>query len=279
MSQLVLDSPRPWVVCDWGAFRGLERGVPLARDFSLVLGNTFFLEAVDSAPRERMVEKLRSILEDPNVVDRVLIAAHGPQLTEAEVSPHARHTGSDLIDIETTLRVRSYLRGGAPWPENLLRGRESPDFEQYQRSKTAFVRQCNEFADHPGHQEMVSVRSLRTGHWSMTDWIRNPELCPQFATALEGGRRYKRGAWQRELRTFPDRTAIGRLLRLLAWYAMLRVRLRSRSDAEFGNNYEDAMYAFLASYMFEISTNDRGLRDCIQAAFPKVRLRDSLLAR
>lgn len=277
MEDTILSSPRPWVVCDWGAFRGLRRGVPLAGGFSLVLGNTFFLEAVDSTPLERMIGKLREILEHPSIVDRVLIASHGPHFVDAEVSPRTRFTGADLIDVETTKRLRSYLRHGGAWPENLLRGRMSPHFEQYRSTRDGFVRQCNEFADHPAHQEMSSVRALRTGRWSMTDWIRHPDLCPQFATALDGGRRYRRPAWQKELRVFPDRTAIGRLLRLLAWYAMLRVRLRERSDDEYGNNYEDAMYAFLASYMFEIATNDRGLQDCVRAVFPRVRFRESLV--
>ena len=63
---------------------------------------------------------------------------------------------------------------------------------------------------------------------------------------------------------------------MTAWYGIQRVIRCGVSDEEFSNNLEDAKYAFLASYMFEIATGDKGLLGCVRAVFPGVRVRSGI---
>lgn len=271
----VLAAPRPWVVVDWNAIRGLS-GQDVAADCSFVLCDTLFLEAVGVEPSKRdgMLRKLRQFLEFPGVIDRVLFARPWPHLSSREPTPrHRRAVGEDLIDVEVTSRLRDGVRRREDWLARLVRGRESEEFRAYLDSKGGFLRQCNEFADHPGHHQQTSIRKLRSGQWSPTDWIRHPDLVPNFVAASSDATQYRNRAWTRELRKFPDRTAKGRLFRVTAWYGIQRVIRRGIPDEKFSNNLEDAKYAFLASYTFELATEDGGLLDCVRATFPGVRVR------
>lgn len=94
--------------------------------------------------------------------------------------------------------------------------------------------------------------------------------------ASDEAKKYDRLAWLREFRRFPDRSATARLYRITAWYAIQRVQARNMSDEEFSNNFEDARYAFLSSYMFAIATHDRGLKKCVRAVYPRTKVFDGL---
>lgn len=272
----VPSSPRPWVVCDWGALRGMRRDAPMPKNLSLVLCDALFLEAVDSEHPEPLVEKLRAILESPGMPQRILFARHWGMLSRAELSPGHRMRGADLVDSDITDRLQRGLAHREAWPKRLMQGRDSPEFDRYLEYKREFVRECEEFADHPGHRTASDLSALRSHAASPIDWIRSPNLVPAFVQAIPTARRFCSAAWLRALRTFPDRHAIGRQVRITAWYALRRFLRRDENAVTFGNNYEDAQYAFLASYSYELATRDKGLRDCVTALFPKVRIRDGI---
>jgi hypothetical protein len=82
--------------------------------------------------------------------------------------------------------------------------------------------------------------------------------------------RYNSEAWHGALSEFPDRRAVGRWSRLMLWYVMCRA-----AGENSRNNWEDAHYAFIASYTGHVATEDAGLREAVEACFPNVRLRPS----
>ena len=221
---------------------------------------------------------LRTALEGDGVPDRVLFADPLPRFIDEELSPSHRYGSADLIDLEQTTRIRTALMSGQDWTEDLLAARGSPEFAEYLAAKAGYTQAHSLKSVFPSES---AIRSLSTKHLSqesLKEWIQSRDLVPNFARHVLTGTRYGSHAWRRELSTFPDRTAIGRLLRLIAWSAALRVLAPNQTDANFSNNYEDSIYAFIASYTFEIATRDQGLRRCIDAVFPGVRIRDTIAA-
>jgi hypothetical protein len=181
-----------------------------------------------------------------------------------------------LIDIEVTERLREGVLAGDDWPERLLSARTSPEFAVYIDGRRKFLQLCNEFVDNQSPQAGPLIKKLQSGQVRPDQLIGGSDLVPSFVAASTEHARYRSAAWRRELRNFPDRTAVGRSYRAVAWYGLQRVIRRSMTDAEFGNNFEDCRYAFLASYMFEMATHDKGLKACLAAAFPGVRVRPGI---
>lgn len=274
MTYEILASPRPWVVCDWGALRALPANAVMPTQCSIVLSDQIYLEVVDadSDHRDNWIRKLNSLLAQPGVPDRVLMAVPWPKLAGKEWNPYHRPRGRDLIDTKLTEAIRTALHEKRDWVPTLLQGRRSSEFADYLRHKQAFVSSCNAFADQPAHKTETGLKRLRDGGGSIVDWIRDPSLTAAFGAQLGGNGRYDTRAWKREFAFFPDRTPMGRLLRIISWYGMLRGKQRGQSDAEFSNNYEDSLYAFIASYMYSIATKDNGLIKCIAAIFPKIKV-------
>jgi hypothetical protein len=82
--------------------------------------------------------------------------------------------------------------------------------------------------------------------------------------------------WCEALAVFPDRFAIGRWHRLTAWIILEALRRGAAPlSHEMMNFFDDAHYAFLASYAGTLLTRDRGLARMTTDVFPNVRvLRD-----
>ena len=96
-------------------------------------------------------------------------------------------------------------------------------------------------------------------------------LIPQFATDLVEyvlSSRWRK-EWRRYLNDDPNRFAIIRWARFLAWYCVKRAEGQTN---KFENNFDDIHYGLLASYTGHLGTNDKGLAEATLAIFPKMRV-------
>jgi len=99
--------------------------------------------------------------------------------------------------------------------------------------------------------------------------IRKPWMPAVFLQAVAA--RYRTPVWQDALSVFPDKFAIGRLTRILVWYLF---QCGFGATKRFDNSWDDAQYAFMATYTKRIATNDRALQRCVRAVVPGVAIAD-----
>ena len=112
--------------------------------------------------------------------------------------------------------------------------------------------------------------SLMTGDVeAQHKWIRIPDQGTELVVQ-NNPERFDGPRWRAVLSVFPDRLAAGRWARIIIWYALMRSLNPTGHEHEFENNWDDAHYAFLASYTHRIATHDNGMKRLIAAVFPSV---------
>jgi hypothetical protein len=257
-------------VADWGVVRALDRDLPIDRDLSLIVTDTMLLEVIDNPDQAGMVAKLHRALETPESHRQVLVAQHWGNISLQERAPGVRVQKRAIIDEESTVRMRHYLRSG-DWTARMMQGRSIPDYDHYLKKKAEFVMACNRFADqHHNFASQITEHSQDRLRPAPTV-IRRPNLVNGFLAESADSTRFHTTAWRKALNVFPDHHAIGRWTRLVAYYGALRMCKRDQREDRFSNNYEDAMYAFIASYTGHLASNDDQLWDCVSVVFPWIK--------
>ena len=74
-------------------------------------------------------------------------------------------------------------------------------------------------------------------------------------------------SWSNCVGVFPDRPAICRWWRIINYYTTMH---SLGETAIFENNWEDAQYAFTASYVGRLATDDKRLIEMMDRIFPGV---------
>lgn len=97
-----------------------------------------------------------------------------------------------------------------------------------------------------------------------SEWIRRPDLVTDLVERYFGPR--WRADWSPRVLADPNRFAVVRWARFIAWYCVLRAEGQTK---KYENNFDDAHYGLLASYTGTLGSNDRGLNDAFTAIFPK----------
>lgn len=255
-------------MCDLGALRALPKHTNFSADACLVISDLTFAEAADSADGAAPVNKLRSILEHPEVAPRFLIAHHWQTIVAQEHRTKQAARTRDIINHEMTLHVRRAVARRDDWRVHVHQALRSQAYRDYVDLKTAFVTGGNAFA--LDDRNAPVRRAFLSGELSLVSWIRRPQLVTEFLYARPTRLNWRSRKWRAQLEVFPDRLAVGRWIRLMAYYSMRRLMAAEQPDAKYSNNYEDASYAFLASYTRHLATQDGLLRECVGALFPNV---------
>jgi len=203
--------------------------------------------------------------------DQIWIPYLWQKLEEKEHLPRDRTIGVGWRDDMTSGWLRRMANNpNVSFAERLRAFPTSIEYEKYEAKRTAMVEICERFADskslkrnrpdifHKLHNEDFITAA--------TEIIQEPHWGAILALA-PGNEHYRTVAWRDALNLFPDIKAIGRMSRIIIWYAL---ELASGRTSGFGNNLEDSEYAFTASYTYSIATNDKRLRDLLRAAFPSV---------
>lgn len=128
--------------------------------------------------------------------------------------------------------------------------------------RAEFVLLCESFREFLGPaadnwQKTYSTPESRRG------WIQQPQLVLEGALQLFP--QYCPAGWKDRLACFPDVYAVGRATRIFAWSTLLCAAGLTKGLA---NNWDDAQYAFLASYTGLLRTRDRRLQELVQAISP-----------
>ena len=76
--------------------------------------------------------------------------------------------------------------------------------------------------------------------------------------------------WRKAVREAPDRLILARTARVKFYYYVVG----AIKPSDILNNCDDMQYAVLASYTGHLATNDNGVKGCMAALFPKVRICD-----
>ena len=129
---------------------------------------------------------------------------------------------------------------------------------EYEKGRAEFVDLCEGFARWATETQADQLPKFRSDVNEQRRWIRKPDQITEYLLSRNKGR-FEGPDWRDALSKFPDVHAIGRWVRIVIWYAMRRLIKPSESSHSFENNWDDAHYAFLASYTKRIATRDKGL--------------------
>lgn len=244
----------------------------LPDDASFVVSDFTFLEATDGTTTRggSTIDKLRSILARPDFRSRVLVGHHWQTVVLEEHRTKRPSTRHATIDHHATQQVRIAPTDGPRWADRLARARKSDGYLDYVAAKSEFVARGNAFATAPENIRSSVLALLRSDTGALRQFMRRRSLVTDFLYANRWSPSWRSRKWRHELEVFPDRFAIGRWARLLAYYGIRRLLAPDETDDRFSNHFEDATYAFLASYTGFLASNDGVLRGCVNTLFPNV---------
>lgn len=239
----------------------IERFVPDSAD--IVLPDVFFHEAAEREPlREGLVFDRWAIQH----ADRIWIARFWRELSGEETSPSQLVAPERIIHAKLTEDFRQALRtGGLNWRHCV----PEPDTEL---RRAEFVSVCSEFAGF-AHSQHPDWKARLQSMDQRVEWTRRPDQVADGVRMLD--LRLQDSIWDDILVGFPDRLAACRMARIIVWYALCYSLGKTKG---FGNNWEDAEYAFTAAYVGRLATTDNGLRDAVLACFPSCEVRTEPLA-
>jgi len=188
-------------------------------------------------------------------------------LVQRERSPSKTLPPWAFIDILQTIHLRQLI---ANKPTALLeRYKQSRSEKSLTDSYKANKRNLQEFQSTfipaPGPQpEWLRPLCDKFDHEEMIAFLRDPTA---LLKCFGNFPKYAHPEWQKVLTTFPDQKAIGRWYRIELWYCMMNMTGRTKDMA---NRWEDAQYAFAASYVGRIATKDDQLKQLVSHIFPDV---------
>lgn len=254
---------KPLVVLDWGWIRTQSANdVHLPNTFNYLLSDVVFFEVAGCSATERggLANKLWRLVRTNR--GRVYVGRYWEEVSQGERQSASVAALQDVVRRDFTVTLREMAEANAV---HFLQGIEDQraGSEEYENMRKRFVDWCSKFADVVRCNHCQELKRMRESTDAQERWLRHPKLIGDFAVRHNP-------AWQcrqTELIVFPDRLALGRWCRLIAWYALQMCLGRTR---DFSNNWDDAHYAFLASYTGWIATPDSRLWEAVSALFPDV---------
>jgi hypothetical protein len=168
------------------------------------------------------------------------------ELAHGEYAPEVVTRLQHVVDSTWSPALRNSWYEAEAWPAIIRRMHCEEPFRLHEARKADFIMDLEAVSraiDQP-------TRRLHNEIYSDADrcreWIRRPAFA-QILRAVERST-FADPRWAERLARFPDTLAHARWARLVAWYAFRRSLTGERARKKAGNDYEDAAYAFLASY-------------------------------
>jgi hypothetical protein len=184
-----------------------------------------------------------------------------------ENRPTKRATMEDVITRKYTRGMRNCINEPDQfWEHFLSPAQQVVGLTEYHARQESFVQLCEEFRDWVNKQPGKLFDKVPKDDEEMRKWIQDPTLTASFVPArFKPRKKFQDVGWREHLTHFPDRLAVGRWGRIIAYYAMLMARGLTH---KFKNNWDDANYLFLASYSHHLITSDTGLIKAARMMFP-----------
>jgi len=221
------------------------------------------LEVLGTKKPTDFLRKLDGILTHQASHGRVLVGRYWNDITDDELTPsHVRGGSGPAIHVALSEEVR---RQQARGEDVFLPPEKWPQPSELDDRKEQFLDLMRQYAGWMETERPDSLRELRNGGVEHRAQLIQESGDAMAKLAPVASRRYRRPAWQRVLREFPDRCAAGRWLRLIVWYAMQHASAPDTGDKRLGNDYDDAHYAFLSLYTKHIWTPDPGMAQAVRA--------------
>lgn len=261
MTLMLTTDAGPLVVLDRCvlSYRRIEEFVP--ENAQYVLTDTFFFEASAATPDE---EGPKFNAWAKRFVDRLFVAQYWDELSRMEKRPGQTVHPKEIIHAGFSYALREEAKNaGLDW-SLASRGDVHTELQEKQQRVAAFTGLCERFSA-TAQDRIPGWRKQLRSQESQHELIRQPGFIASFVQ--QNNERVAGPEWKEHLQAFPDKHAVGRWVRLVAWYAIQHSLGRTH---DFGNNYCDAEYAFAASYVGRIATTDGGLTEAIRAVFPYV---------
>lgn len=280
---VVMHEP-PMRVVDWNELRAMGPGVSLPADALTVIPEALFAEVATSSSIEphKAARKLASILKAGDAAERVCIGRYWGELSRAEATPSTVLETRHCVNEELTRDFRKFIVAldTDALAERILQIGRGIGNEDHERRRCEFVRRCDSWTawvleKHPGW-----LTAMGNDVEEQLAWIQQPNAVVDLVA--QDSPHFDTSKWRKSLGQFPDRLAAGRWARLFIWYSLARSISISRgasslkAEHEFGNNWDDAHYAFLASYTRRLVTLDKGLKLAVKAVFPYVKVDEHL---
>lgn len=255
-----------WIVLDWSWLRQ-RRIATLPAKHRYIISDLLLGEGARSTttpseePADTIRLKLQSVLTAN--LSRVHLGRHPIQVIQRERKPGSRSTIDDVIEpVQSRLLRRMGSTSSAAW----LRYCERVCEEQpYRKNKRAFLKFRTEWVRLMRETAPDYTKALSGQVDVFRREIRRPGAVLSLAEWHDS--KYAQPRWKMALSKWPDQHAAGRWYRIMLWYVFAMLRNETR-DAE--NDFEDANYAFLASYAGGLATTDQRLQRLVRDIFPNV---------
>lgn len=256
-------------VVDWNVLQGLGRDQDLPQQYACLVCEQALLEVLGKT--EKRTDYLRKFQRWARKNHRRLFACgHVLEIVEKQRQENLRtlHIVS-IIDRRQTRDLRAGAREHrVDWAAALAPELEGARYQQTEELRQEFVQSCRLFAR---TIEGEMRKHLRWSNDEITAVVKNPEGTADFVEAKL--RRLVRPDWTSYLRRRPQDFAVVRWAWLMRWYGLTFLYGRRRKpEKKPENNWDDAVYALVASYAGCLATKDKFLRETVEAIFPWVRL-------
>lgn len=261
----------PLVVVDWGALRRLPKNAVLRDDISILLADTVFREIASSDNPQAFAVKLKTLLEPEPVRTRVCIGQYWDELSRLESEPQKLVPLDAIIHNAMTRELRNLLaQTTSDWAERISVAASGPEVREYEGRRTTFVETCQAWTRWICQHQPDELTRISGDIRAQHDWIRVPHQCTEWIIRNNPSGKFDSPEWRAALSVFPDRHAVGKWVRIIVWYCLMRSLHPTGDEHNFENNWDDAHYGFLASYTGRIATHDKGLKRLVAAVFPHV---------
>ena len=200
--------------------------------------------------------------------NQVWLARDWVSLEEVESSPDIRINNFGWRDDEGSEALRP---GRDASPEQWLRSFR--DFESstgrqiVSDGKKGFLHGCEQIGNGIATNDPAIISQIKSSQcWrkEVARLVKKPIMGHLLGLMSP---KYRTQEWNDALARYPDELSVGRMSRIMCWYSILQAAgIRNVQ----GNDFEDTAYAHASSYTGFLATEDRNLRDMVEAVFENV---------
>lgn len=243
---------------------------------SIVLPHAVVSDINGRPDARQLIAKLHRLVRSK---PEAIVVAH----TWGEVALMESQSGSaiqprQIVDVRSTDSVRAFADSSeSEWVQAFDDVRSDITLGRYKDSHQSFNNHCDDFARWVKDRVSVdstmlaTLRSVQSDCWrAIRAAVVDSRLVSVWVNECANAELLSRPIGTVSQDKNPD-LAITRVAKILLAYSLLQV---SGAMKDWNNNFDDAQFAFTASYTGHLMTKDKHLRKMVGAIFPDVQLFD-----
>lgn len=254
-SEKLETSGGPLVVVDRNILTYCRPEKILPEGAEIVLPDAFFHEMSESSRNEELPKFVSWLRRHASTV---WFAIDWRDILPVEKSSSFLVSPLEIISILWTNELRDHARDGEfMWPDN------TKD-EYYENCRKEFIERARTWTKYVADND-IDMSEHDNDADSLREFLRDPTPIKTFLQKWES--HWFKKPWSLLIGEFPDQPAICKWWRIINYYSIMHSLGQTKS---FENNFEDAQYAFAASYVGRLATDDKRLIDMMGHIFPDV---------